>query len=468
MDTRPIRRIEIVVAALLVVSLLLEACGAAPSSETVNSRKDARMLLLAIHGIAVGEEDAEDAGLGPRGTGVWLRPTFLPEAGPIDEVKAAIRDLEAECAQERAAIQDTPPEADTGEAIAALDDVCRAELAQLQQVLNDLWARRSRGSWWKRTFAGKVLAGAWKFTKQTVKRSASTVLLAVISGGGGVVVKHILIGRGRADLEREARRFLGRALARKGVGPPLLDLVGLSPGRWPPAETTAEQAETLPSESSSEPAEPSPTEAGEGYVITADVTEQHMTSPSFAVLTWILMDEDVGVTSGWCKGIDATTVATKLNVQLQIDLMDGTAEGVFSGTFACPKGDSDCDDPGEFATGSLEGAIVDGWARPDGKGGWEWGGTVKAKASMSAKRLCIRIDSPDFPSTYIWAEGSTSRDIDGFLSGNSWGFPGGSEGVWFSLGGPDEYQWGSKPHLNFAIDCLRPSCPLPRSVPPPP
>ncbi len=136
-----------------------------------------------------------------------------------------------------------------------------------------------------------------------------------------------------------------------------------------------------------------------------------MTDPSLASLTWVRMDQDVGSTSGWCEGIDASTLAQTLEVQLQIDLKDGTAEGVFSGTFACPAGDSDCDDPGEFATGTLEGEIVDGWARPDGQGGWEWGGSVRAEASMSAKHLCVRIDSPDHPSTYIWAEGSTSRQV---------------------------------------------------------
>jgi len=249
MDTRPIRKIEIGVAALLAVSLLLEACGAAPASAAGDSRQDARMLLLAIHSLALGEEDAEDAGVGLRGAGVLLRPVVRPEAGPIDEVKAAIRDLEAECAQERVAIQDTLPEADMGEAVAALDEVCRAELARLQTVLADLRARRQRGSWFKRTIAGKVLAGVWKFTKQTVKRSAPTVLLAVISGGGGVVVKHVLIERGRADLRRELRTGFGRFLARKGVQPQLLELVHLSPGRWPPrkrstgGQTTAGEAE---------------------------------------------------------------------------------------------------------------------------------------------------------------------------------------------------------------------------------
>ena len=235
MDTRPIRKIEIGVAALLAVSLLLEACGAAPASEAGGSRQDARMLLLAIHSIVLGEEDAEDAGLGPRGTGALLRPAFLPDAGPIDEVKAAIRELEAQCAQGRAAIQAALPEPDSTQAIASLDGVCQLELSQLQAALSDLRAGRARRSWWKRTVAGRLLARAWTFTKQSVKRSRTEIVLALLTGGGGIAVKRILIQQGRADLKRELQTALGRALARDRVAVDALERADLSPGTWPPS-----------------------------------------------------------------------------------------------------------------------------------------------------------------------------------------------------------------------------------------
>ncbi len=122
------------VAALLVL-LLTEACGGAPASDAAGSRQDARMLLLAIHSLALGGEDAEDAGLAPGGSGALMRPASVPEAGPIDEVKAAIREVEAECARARVEIENLLPEADKSEEIAALDEACRVEVAKLQAPL---------------------------------------------------------------------------------------------------------------------------------------------------------------------------------------------------------------------------------------------------------------------------------------------------------------------------------------------
>jgi hypothetical protein len=66
------------------------------------------------------------------------------------------------------------------------------------------------------------------------------------------------------------------------------------------------------------------------------------------------------------------------------------------------------------------------------------------------------------------AQGSPSKKVTGFLSGDSWGFPGGSEGLGFDLGGTDAGQWEGKRHLAYAIHRVRPSFPLPRSVPGPP
>jgi hypothetical protein len=233
MDTKRIRRIEIGIAFLLVASMLLEACGATPAVEAGSSRQDAQMLLLAIHSFVIDEEDTEDAGLGPNGPGVLLRPVFRPAAGPIEEVKAAIQGLEAACAQERVAIQDTLPEADMGATIAGLDQECQAELSRLRAVLSGLRAQR-KGHRFRHTIVGRGLAGLWKFTKQTVKRSWPEIVLALATGGGGLAAKRILIAQGRADLRREARVALGRALARKGVSLELLKLVNLSPGTWPP------------------------------------------------------------------------------------------------------------------------------------------------------------------------------------------------------------------------------------------
>jgi hypothetical protein len=230
---------EIIVAALLVISLLLESCASLPTSEPQDSRQDALMLLLAIHSLVLGEEDAEDAGLGPNGSGVLLRPAVLPAAGPIEEVKAAIQVLDAECAQERVAIQNTLPEADMGAAIAGLDQVCQAELSRLRAVLSDLRAQR-KGHRFRHTLVGKGLAGVWKFVKQTVRGSGPEILLALATGGGGIVVKRILIAQGRAGLRKEVRTALGRALARKGVSPELLKLVNLSPGTWPPRKPGTE------------------------------------------------------------------------------------------------------------------------------------------------------------------------------------------------------------------------------------
>jgi hypothetical protein len=240
MDTKLTHWAEIGLALLVVTSLLLQACGLAPDSDAANSRPDARMLLLAIHSLALGEEDAEDAGLGPRGTGALLRPAFLSDAGPIDEVKAAIRELEAQCARSRTALRDALPEPDATQAIASLDGVCQAELSKLQAVLSDLRAGRARRSWWKRTVAGRVLARAWTFTRQTVRRSRTEILLALVTGGGGLAVKRILIQQGRADLKRELQTEFGRALAHDRVSADALERADLSPGTWPPSRADAE------------------------------------------------------------------------------------------------------------------------------------------------------------------------------------------------------------------------------------
>jgi hypothetical protein len=461
MDARLPRRIETGVAVLLVVSLLLEACGAAPADEPANSRQDAQMLLLAIHSVVLGEEDAEDAGVGPHGGGVLLRPVFIPSAGPIEEVKAAIADVQAQCAEQRVQMENLLPEADKTEAIAALDGLCQAELARLGKTLQELRAARGK-PWWRRTWLGRRLASVW----QTVKKNRRAIVLALLTGGVGLA-KKALIDAGRAALRKELKTALGRGLARKGVRLELLEMVGLSPGTWPPARPAAEQAEVTTTESPESEEVAAPESDVDELLITAEVTDENMVGPSGASLTWEHMAQEVGATSGWCDGITAGAVATDLEVQLQIDLRQGTAVGTFSGSFDC-QGTRDCDDPGEHVTGRLEGEIVDGWARPDGQGGWEWGGAVDARASMSAKRLCIRIDSPDHPSEFIWAEGSTSKQVAGFLSGNSWGFPGGYEGLWFDLAGPDAAQWEGRSHLSFDVHCVRPSCPLPRSVPPPP
>jgi hypothetical protein len=222
------RRIDIGLAILLTGSLLLDACGAAAYTNAGDSRQDARMLLLAIHSVALGEEEVEGAQPTPQGTGARARPALRPPAGPIDEVKAAIRDLEADCARERAAIQDTLPEADMGEAVAAVDQICQAELARLQAVLKELRRARDR-SWWRRAWVGRALAWTWR----TAKKEAPVILLGWATGGGEAA-KHLLIERGRRDLQKEARTALGRALARKGIRPELLQLVNLSPGTWPP------------------------------------------------------------------------------------------------------------------------------------------------------------------------------------------------------------------------------------------
>jgi len=232
MATASSRRIEIVVAVLLIASLLSEACGVAPTGEGRTSRQDARMLLLAIHSLALGEEDAESAGLGRRGTGVLLRPVVRPEADPINEVTAAIQELKAECARARVEIENLLPEADKSEEIAQLDQACQVELAALQAKLTELKGRRDK-SWWRRTWLGRRLAGAWQRVKRTVRKDAPLIVLVAATGGGALVKKY-LIQTGRSALRAEGRSELGRTLARMGVDQQLLQRVNLSPGEWPP------------------------------------------------------------------------------------------------------------------------------------------------------------------------------------------------------------------------------------------
>jgi len=227
------RRMQFVVAVLLVASLLLESCGVAPAGEGNASRQDARMLLLAIHSQALGEEDAEGEGLGLRGGGGLLRPAVRPEANPIDEVKAAIQDLQAECERAKVELANTLPEADMSQEIAALDQACQAEIAALQATLAQLRYRRDK-SWWRRAWLGRRLAGAWQRVKRTVRKDAPLLVLAAVTGGGALVKKY-LIQTGRSALRAEGRSELGRILARRGVDLETLKRANLDPGEWPPS-----------------------------------------------------------------------------------------------------------------------------------------------------------------------------------------------------------------------------------------
>lgn len=465
MKTLSDSRIQIGIAVLLTMSLLLDACGPVSPNPTFRSRQDAERLLQAIHSTALGEEDAELAEASTLSTGHLQRPALVPSSGSIDEMKAWIQMLQADCASERAAILSQFPEEAQALAISSLDDLCQQEIGQLQGVLDGLRAARNRRGWFRRTILGRALSFVWR---RVIKNNLPIIVLG-LAAGSGEFVKHFLIERGRSALQKEARTYLGRQLARKGVRVALLELVGLSPGRWPPNVVASDEAESASPDSTETQETADSTSVNDELIISAEVTEEDMTGPSAASLTWEHMDQEVGATSGWCEGISASAIARDLEVVLEIDLHEGTAVGTFNAAFECRQDpSSDCNDPGEFVNGRIEGEIVDGWARPDGKGGWEWGGIVDAQASMSAKRLCVRIDSPDHPSEYIWAQGSTSKKIAGFLSGDSWGFPGGYEGLWFDLGGPDAVQWEGRPHLSYDIHCVRPSCPLPRSVPAPP
>jgi hypothetical protein len=458
------RRIQFGIAVLLTMSLLLDACGPVSPNPTFRPRQDAERLLQAIHSTALGEEDTELAEASASSAGHLQRLAAAPSQGSIDELKAWIQMLQADCASERAAILSQFPEEAQALAISSLDNLCQQEIGQLRGVLDGLRAARNRRGWFRRTILGRALSFVWR---RVIKNNIPIIVLG-LAAGSGEFIKHFLIERGRSALQREARTYLGRQLARRGVRVGLLELVGLSPGRWPPNVVASDEAES-PSPGSTETQETAEsTSVNDELIITAEVTEEDMTGPSSAVLTWFQMDQEVGAESGWCEDISASALVKDLQAQLQIDLHEGTAVGTFSATFECRPDSADCNDPGEFVNGRLEGEIVDGWARPDGKGGWEWGGTVDAQASMSAKRVCVRIDSPDHPSEYIWAQGSTSKQIAGFLSGDSWGFPGGYEGLWFDLGGPDAVLWEGRPHLHYDIHCVRPSCPLPRSVPAPP
>ena len=228
MEPRPIRGIEVAAVVFLIVSLTLEACGGAPAREAAGSRRDARAMVLAIHSLVLDEEDAENAGLGPGGSGALMRPAYLPRLGPIDEVKAALRDLEAECARARVEIENLLPEADKSEELAALEEACQTELGILRATLQELRARRDR-SWWRRAWLGRRLASAW----QTVKKNRRAIALALVTGGTSLA-KKVLIDAGRAALKAEARMQIGRFLAKRGITPEFLERVNLSPGRWPP------------------------------------------------------------------------------------------------------------------------------------------------------------------------------------------------------------------------------------------
>jgi hypothetical protein len=234
MKTRISRGVEMGLAILLGGSFLLEACGVTSERQATDSRQDARMMLLAIQSLALGEEDAEEAWMGPGRTDALMRPAFQPMTGPIDEVKAAIRDLEAECARARVEIENVLPEADSPPVIAALEQACQEELAALQTSLQQLRARRDR-SWWRRAWLGRRLASVWQRVKKTIRKDRALILLAIATGGGSLV-KRYLVETGRAAFRAEGRTEVGRFLAGKVLDPVFLRRVNLSPGEWPPRE----------------------------------------------------------------------------------------------------------------------------------------------------------------------------------------------------------------------------------------
>ncbi len=214
---------------LILLADMLAACEPAPNPAAPVTREDAVLLMIAgTAGLATdATELAEAAGMRP-GLARASQPAPAAAEG-INEIRVWQQLIQAQCAETRAVIETTVPDAEQqARLIAQFDAACQAHVAALEaqaQALEQARQRRRGRPWINLRQLGRWL------DKNVVQGALPTAIETFLTSGGSVpfgrVLRRTLLANLRRGIRQEARIFLGRRLAREGVPREWLQLAGL-------------------------------------------------------------------------------------------------------------------------------------------------------------------------------------------------------------------------------------------------
>jgi hypothetical protein len=435
--------------------------------------------MLASHAMVLGPEVLADSGA--RAAAARMAPS-LADGSQASEIRAWMKLIEEACATQRETLRTTLSGETLQASLAELDAGCQADLASLEAQARTLDRARRRGKGFQ-IFVRRIARGLGKVAKAAVVETPRFIFKEIIRPAAIILVEEVAPGtineflqtaltggvplRGKA-FSRLLRQIFQRRLKDAGENLASERVARLFAGRRRRADARQLAAQDGQSAPATIPAEELEELFSTGeQVIEVKITESDLRSPSGSALSSHRIPGQSDRAS-WCESMNVGGIATDLDMWIRFNLDTGKVEGEFGGSYACQSGNSECDEPGEFVKGRLDGVITNGWVRPDGKGGWEWGGDVEGEASLSAETSCGKIIHEDTGEVQDFRiRGSTAMKVAGFLEGNTWGAPG-AAGPWFALRGPAVDMPEDTPHLRFSISCYSPGCPFKDQFPPPP
>ena len=444
-----------------------------PLAPRLGSVDDAGLLMLASQAMVLGPDAFVE--LGPRSALARLAPS-LANGSQAAEVRAWMKLVEGACASQRETLRTTASGETLQASLAELDAACQADLADLEAQARRLERARQRGrglqNFLRRTGRGlgnvtkAIVVKVPRFVWKEVVRPAGTILIdevlpgtldeflqSVLTGGvplrgqaGGRLLRQIFRRRLKDAGENLATEKIGRLLARGRRRTAARQLAAQDlPSPTPNMTQEAEIAELL------------------GASLRVDLTEMDFDSAS---VIWQLWQQEVRPGSG-AGNASMITEVDDLRLWLDFDFEGGVLTGEFEGKGDCGKY---CDDPEDAASSTFRGRIVDGWLKPDGQGGWLWGGDVEAQVSISGRQLLgmvVPAEGEPFAQTI---DGSKQGALGGRVVGSSRAACEGfsvntAQPPCFVLGGPWDVPAG--PSLGLWLECSQPSCGLPDTFPAP-
>ena len=458
---------------VLLIAILPGLLDVEPLAPRVGSVDDAALLMLASQAMLLGPEALAE---GESSAASARLASLTANGSQASEIRAWIRLIEEACAAQREDLRTTA----SGEALrgaqAELDAACQADLADLEAQARRLERARQRGrglqNFLRRTGRGlgnvtkAIVVKVPRFVWKEVVRPAGTILIdevlpgtldeflqSVLTGGvplhgkaGGRLLRQIFRRRLKDAGENLATEKVGRLLARgrrrtASQQPAAQDLASPTPDRT----QEAAMAELL------------------GTRLRVELTETDFDNAS---VIWQLWRQEVrpGVEAG---NASLMTEVDRLRLWMEFDFEGGVLTGEFEGEGDCG---TDCDDPEDAANSTFQGRIVDGWLKPDGQGGWLWGGEVEAQVSISGQQLLgmvIPAEGEPFAQTIA---GSKQGAVAGRIVGSSQAACEGfsvttAQPPCFVLGGPWDVPEG--PSLGLWLECSQPNCGLPETFPAP-
>jgi hypothetical protein len=451
---------------VLFVAILPGLLDIEPLLPRMGSVDDAALLMLASQAMLLGPDTFADAG--PGSGSARLAPS-LANGSQAAEIRAWMKLVEEACASQRETLRTTASGETLQASLAELDAACQADLADLEAQARRLERARRRGRGLQRALRGMgraIVVKAPRFLWREVIRPAGTILIQEVLPGtideflqtaltGGVPLegkplkalwRRIFRGRAKRAAENLATEKVGRLLAR---------------GRH---RTAARQlaARDLPSPTSNMTQEAEMAELL-GARLRVELTEMDFDSAS---VIWQLWQQEVRPGSG-AGNASMITEVDDLRLWLDFDFERGVLTGEFEGKGDCGKY---CDDPEDAASSTFQGRIVDGWLKPDGQGGWLWGGDVEAQVSIAGRQLLgmvVPAEGEPFAQTI---DGSKQGALAGRVVGSSRAACEGfsvttAQPPCFVLGGPWDVPAG--PSLGLWLECSQPGCGLPDTFPAP-